>query len=328
MANRNTTEPRNTVRNAQLNPAVTRYNWSRAKIERILGLLRYYPMKSAYIEKLASSRFDLESVIQLHLALAIGIGESAPWCKQGHSLSSMMEMVVERMASQLNPKSSDSDERYETYKKLNEEIDATGASFFSPALHLNHYLNWMIEMGVDELEINTPPTPESSRSPSLHLQSTLGATYATSILISIKSALDKLVRVLHFYYPGIASHTIWGRWKKNCDASGFMSVVKNRKGPDVLLEHIEIAYEKWIHLAVAPRDALVHYKDSKGSWNFLKDKNLFIREHSVQHEDGSIESYGVEILCDFVNEWYDLATFVLENLASREPRIRNKTKVV
>ncbi|MDH1260739.1 hypothetical protein N5C62_23995 [Pseudomonas atacamensis] len=274
-------------------------------------------MPSEYLQKLSLCKLDLEDLVSEHLVAQMCISASAPWHQEtyaGPTLADRLNELEETAAISF-------DERHDTFEKLLDEVGATRSSFLSPAMHLNHYLDWMIEMGIDDFSGTWSSSEKPKTGPSLHLQSSMGSVYATSILISIKSALDKLVRVLQFYFSGISSHTTWGKYGKG---GGFMNFAQLNSGSEPLLKYVTESYDRWIHLAVAPRNALIHYKDSQGSWEYLKDQLLFVRTHCVQDQDGNVFNYGVDTLCEFVREWYVLSKHVLSELSTRQPLVRKQ----
>ncbi len=125
-------------------------------------------------------------------------------------------------------------------------------------------------------------------------------------MLAIKGALDRIVRVLHFYYPGIASHTTWGRYDSKGKASGFMSVVQRGKASDELLAYFEQAYIDWIADTVAPRDALTHYKDPYSMWHLHADGHALVSSQHIE-DNNQIHSSDIKTLCCRVQRWYDLA---------------------
>ena len=140
----------------------------------------------------------------------------------------------------------------EAYIDISCEIESIVSSLLAPCLQLNNYLDCSAaDIEWDEIKFNVE---DISGYPSGKLRRVSTDVYGTSVLISIKSALDRLVRILSYYYPGISSHTTWGRYKDSQRKEGFMGVVRNRTDEDELLNYFHTEYHDWIKDAVAPRD--------------------------------------------------------------------------
>ena len=97
-----------------------------------------------------------------------------------------------------------------------------------------------------------------------------------------------------------------------------MSVVEKGKSADLLLSYLNESYLRWIKFAVAPRDKLIHYEDSISHWHFISEESTEIQFHSVIDKD-EVHVYGIQELFSYVDEWYDLADYVLLELSTRLP---------
>jgi hypothetical protein len=203
------------------------------------------------------------------------------------------------------------------YEDLSTAVDSIAASYLAPALQLNNYLeSSATDVEAEELRHVNPDI----ELPSNVLRRVSTNAYAASVLLAVKSALDRLVRILAFYYPGIAGHTTWGRYDKKGNPSGFMAVVARGRESDALLAAAHEAYERWIRKAVAARDSLIHYRDAESHWYFLPEDRALVQTHAVEDTDGQSHGYGITSLCEFVGEWYQLADETLLRLAAKLPK--------
>lgn len=208
----------------------------------------------------------------------------------------------------------------ELYENIATEVDGIQASYLAPALHFNNYLE---SLAIDiEMEETKHDLAEDAPRPCNTLRRLSVDAYATSVLLAIKSGLDRLVRILSFYYPGIARHTTWGRFDKKGKPSGFMTVVERGMLNEQFLANLNAAHLRWIQQAVGPRDALIHYQDAISIWCFLPKSGALIQSHEVADADGQVHSYGINVLTSYVDEWYQLADSVLLTLATRLPKVR------
>jgi hypothetical protein len=162
--------------------------------------------------------------------------------------------------------------------------------------------------------------PFDADRPSMGLRTVSIEVYWGAVMLAIKGALDRIVRVLYFYYPGIASHTTWGRYDVKGKASGFMSVVQRGKAGDALLAYFEQAYVDWIADSVAPRDALTHYKDPYSMWHLHADGHALVSSQHIEGNNNELHSSDIATLCRRVQRWYDLADRTFEALAAMPPR--------
>lgn len=205
-----------------------------------------------------------------------------------------------------------------TYDDVTCAVDALLTSYLAPALHLDNYLEWQaIDIEWDDVKHDLP---EDAPRPSNILRRATAGAYAMSILIAIKSALDRFVRIFSFYYKGFAGHTTWGRYDKKGKASGFMVVVERERHTDSFFAHVYDAYHRWIQSVVAPRDQIIHYRDPESVWNYISETGGLIQTHSIQDADGEVIKFGPYSLHDYVTQWYALADQILLVLSTRVPK--------
>jgi hypothetical protein len=198
------------------------------------------------------------------------------------------------------------------------DVDGIIASYLAPALHCNNYLEWLAQdIEWEEKKYDSAPdTPH----PSNILRRASAAAYGASTLVALKSALDRLILVLHYFYSGIARHTTWGHCNEKGKWSGFMALVERSKQQDALLASISEAYTRWIRGAVGPRDALIHYRDADSVWHYISDHQALMQTSVIVGPDGREHNFGADTLTFYVSEWYRLFESILLGLALRLPR--------
>jgi hypothetical protein len=99
-------------------------------------------------------------------------------------------------------------------RDISTAVDGILASYLAPALHCNSYLEWLAQD--IEWEENKYDLPPDTPHPSNILRRASAAAYGASTLVALKSALDRLLLILHYFYAGIAPHTTWG----HCNEKG------------------------------------------------------------------------------------------------------------
>jgi len=205
------------------------------------------------------------------------------------------------------------------YEDICTAVDSICSSYMAPGLQLNNYL----ESAATDLEWDDTKydlAPEAPR-PSNILRRVRTDVYAASVLLAVKSGLDRLVRICSFYFKGVAPHSTWGRYNPRGKPSGLMTVVAQGKHGDAFLNNLHDEYLSWIQAAVAPRDILIHYRDAESRWHYLPETFALIHTHVVTDIDGEDFAYGFETLCGYVENWYRVADLVLLTLASRLPKL-------
>lgn len=211
----------------------------------------------------------------------------------------------------------------EVYEDISTDIDSITSSYLAPCLQLNNYLeSSAMDVELDEIKFNIDTRQYY---PSSKLRRVSTDVYGASVLISIKSGLDRLVSILSYFYPGISDHTTWGRYKENKKKEGFMGIVRVGACEDKLLEYFDSAYNDWIKDAVAPRDALIHYRDAEPLWGFDSQTGSLVQSHVVEKGNGEGQHYGIYTLSRFVSEWYKLFDHTLLELSTMCPlKLANK----
>jgi len=205
----------------------------------------------------------------------------------------------------------------ETFQDIACEVDSITSSVLSPCIHLNNYLeSSAFDIEWDDIKHDIG---DLDGHPSGKLRRISADIYASSILISIKSGLDRLVRILSWYYPGISSHTTWGRYKENAKKEGFMGVVRKGRETDELLQYFHEQYNCWIKNAVTPRDLLIHYQDAVPDWNLDSNSGALIQSHVLGNEKDGFHGYDIHTLKQYVSNWFDFFKLTMQLLAKKCP---------
>lgn len=151
-----------------------------------------------------------------------------------------------------------------------------------------------------------------------------------ALLISIKSALDRLVSLFSYYYKGIMPHTTFGR-VEHSKSKGFMDIVTKGKDNDNLLEFINDNYEEWINIVVAPRDMIIHYNDLSLTYQFDSKLGREIPVHyneklikTKEEKNKPIYSFNHENLQYFVMSYKIFIDEVFNQLLDKETIIKKE----
>jgi hypothetical protein len=204
------------------------------------------------------------------------------------------------------------------FMDISAHVAALRVSYLAPCIHLNQYLDWVTFDLECEQGLHNPDI-ELER-PSNIARRTYIEVFAHSVLVSLKSALDRLVPVASFYFPGLSSHMTWGRIE-NGKTRNFMSIVERGRRDDELLEYLSRQYEEWIRVVVAPRDEIIHYADLLVTWKFQSGAEG-VAITPVHSSSRQVEApvLNASALSSFVNAYYALADRALLTLAARVPR--------
>jgi hypothetical protein len=212
-----------------------------------------------------------------------------------------------------------SDLENDPFANVSGAVDLLRASYVAPAIHLNLYHDWLF---FDlEVEQGMHPKYEYEDRPSNIARRSHFEAFAHSTLVSLKSALDRLVSVFAHYLDGVQSHMTWGRIKGN-KASGFMSVVALGRANDELLEYLYAEYNAWISDAVSPRDEIIHYSDLQTVWQFKgwsEEEGAKLEVSHASYRGETPIDIDSNTLQGYVLSYYKLADHVLLTLATRLP---------
>lgn len=204
------------------------------------------------------------------------------------------------------------------FVEVSTQVDALRASYLAPCVHLNMYVDWLVFDQECERGLHDPAWNEG-RPSNIARRSHLEVA-VHSILISIKSGLDRLISVAALYLPGVAPHMTWGRIEDG-KSSNFMSVVERGRGADELLDYLFKEYKEWISTVVAPRDDIIHYADLLTTWHFQSGEEgprLAPGHTSPRHDQAP--TFDAHALSAHVRAFYALADRFFLTLATRIPR--------
>ena len=154
-------------------------------------------MKKVYIKKLKESKFDLEEL--------------------SNKLLQYRQSFFEKYVELKLPAESD-----HPYLDLVTIINSMSPTYLAPAYHYNNY--------VDKLLFDTVWDDEKYNMIEENLISGFLRRNAYQIeiqalLLSIKSALDRMVSILSYYYKGFGPYTTFGRVNDSGKSSGFMKTI-------------------------------------------------------------------------------------------------------
>ncbi|NWE47309.1 hypothetical protein [Pseudomonas gingeri] len=220
-----------------------------------------------------------------------------------------------------------SDLEHDPFANVSVVVDLLRASYLAPAIHLNLYHDWLffdyeVDQGMHpKLEYEDRPSNIARR---LHFE-----TFAHSTLVSLKSALDRLVSVFTHYIDGIQPHMTWGRITGS-KSTGFMSIVALGRADDELLEYLYAEYNAWISAGVSPRDEIIHYSDLQTVWQFKEwseGEGVKLKVSHTSYRGETPIDIDSNTLQGYVSSYYKLADHVLLTLAARLPlAVRKKLK--
>lgn len=186
-------------------------------------------------------------------------------------------------------------------------------AFVGPAYCLNKYIDAYIEdVFCDDIKYEVDP--DQCTSPSLRAITI--TVEMQNCLLSIKSGLDRLVRLFSIYDRGISSASTFGRIKENGKGRGFMSQVISKKDSNPLYSFIYDEYLQWIKDCVQPRDAIVHYSDFATNYGF-DSETLTVHPVGTNERDEDL-SVGFYSLVKYVNRYYNFYDKVTSMIAKQE----------
>lgn len=197
-------------------------------------------------------------------------------------------------------------------------LDQIRTSFIGPAHNFNRLVDSIIQdVFWDDIKYTIPDTDWISmgnRTSEIVLD-------LHNCLISIKSALDRLVKLFRLYKNGISDNCTFGHIDKNFKSKGFMSRIVQDKDKDAISEYVYQEYNKWIKECVRPRDVIIHYDDINVGYAFIEFCELpyfiyFKKEHasnSIQSEN-STSTYELTFLdvYSYVQAFYDFANTIIK----------------
>lgn len=218
-------------------------------------------------------------------------------------------------------------ERESPYCDLCELFHAIKPSYVAPAYHYNAYVDALLyDVFWDDIKFDIPKEQWISnvqRKVSFQIE-------AQTLLLSLKMALDRLVAIFSYYYPGFSNKTTFGRIKDNGKAKGFMSTVISLSNTDKLMAYIKEQYLSWIKQAVSPRDIITHQNDLGLTFHWDSEScteiPLHIEEKTLRKTDPVAQQprFHYASLKEFTCNWYTFFNHVVGELQQKTP-IRKAT---
>ena len=214
-------------------------------------------------------------------------------------------------------------ERRSPYCELSQMFHSMQPSYAAPAYHYNAYIDALIrDVFWDDKKFDIPQELWMSnvqRRVSFQIE-------AQALLLSLKMALDRMVTIFSYYYPGFSRDTTFGRIKENGKTQGFMSTVVNLANKDELMAFIEEQYQAWIKQAASPRDIITHYNDLSLSFHWDSESSteipLHIEEKTMRKPDpvrNAQPIFHYANLKKLTCNWYSFFDRVVADLKSKIP---------
>ena len=171
-------------------------------------------------------------------------------------------------------------------------------SYLAPAYHFNNFeniINKYFENDIPKM-ISKGVVDETDMSFStLKVQLELN-----TLLISIKTSLDRLVFFISKINKGVSPSSTFGRIRVDGKGKGMMSEVLKQKDNNKLMRLIYDNYNDWIYKAVKPRDTVIHYENLQMGFQ-INDLNKFNPVFSKFERE--IEDFDLDDLKLFVDKW-------------------------
>ncbi|MFW2504584.1 hypothetical protein [Clostridium diolis] len=184
-------------------------------------------------------------------------------------------------------------------------------SYISPAYHFNKYMDDLYtDIFWDEIKF------EMDEEISMALREAKFIANLQGVITSIKTALDRMVVIFSYYYPGFAWYTTFGHIADN-KGKRFMGKVCELAPRDTLMKFILDEYNSWIKMAVEPRNIIIHYNDLQTGWHFDSDIPAEIPIHICNKSmDKKYESFSFSFITihEYCDRWYNFFDKVLEHL--------------
>ena len=271
-------------------------------------------MRLAVRDRYIAMKFDLETVLDIHANLFVQLSKNTfsdaedtreePESLSGHSFAATLASAKADVITVL---------------KLLEP------SFIAPAWQYNLYLDGFVrELMWDDIKYDLP----LGGRPSNIMRRLAYQVPAQSLLVAIKSGLDRFVILLSYYYRGFSPNTTFGRIGLNGKSRGLMAYALERAGEDPLCKLLIDNYQEWIKSVVEPRDLIIHYNDMTVRYVFdaslglevpiLHGERLLLDKSSKDEtEDG--KGWGPYALQHACIKWHNMFAEVVKLLIDREP---------
>jgi hypothetical protein len=209
------------------------------------------------------------------------------------------------------------------YEDIITLINTMEPSLLAPFYHYNNYIDWYKK---DFLWDDTKYyLTEDEQRDSNVLRRTKYQIEMQALLISIKTALDRLVPIFSYYYKGIMPHMTFGRYTETKN-KGLMHLVNSGKEKDELLMFIHDNYIKWINVVVAPRDMIIHYNDMGLIYQFDSEIQGEVPYHfnqklikTQEDKNAPIYTFNHVHFKTFIDEYFSFLEHIFAKLIEKEP---------
>jgi hypothetical protein len=271
-------------------------------------------MRLAVHDRYIAMKFDLETVLEIHGQLFVQLSINT-FSKPGDTQEEPQGLSGRSIAATQDSANLD----IITILKLLEP------SFIAPAWQYNLYLDGFArELVWDEIKYSLPPEGR----PSNIMRRLAYQVPAQSLLVAIKSGLDRLVILLSYYYRGFSPKTTFGRIVLDGKSRGLMAYALKNAGEDPLCKLLVDNYHEWIKAVVEPRDLIIHYNDMAVRHVFDVSLGLeipilygerLLLDKSSEDETTENKGWGPYALQHACNKWHSLFAEVVKLLLDREP---------
>jgi len=214
-------------------------------------------------------------------------------------------------------------------------------SFLAPAYHFNQYLHYLSQ---DVAVFGRILPLRHSVSFDVVTKSALNRSLILiefeNTLISLKTALDRFVRVLSEFFSGIDPWSTFGKITKDGNTKGFMSKVKEGREGKVtrkneatryISSYIYDQYFDWIQDLVVPRNELIHYFGAllryKEIFNISLDQKTYLPTPSVRIRPNIKKKLNMNVdeillttdqISVYVTKWYEFFFYLLKCLPAKK----------
>lgn len=217
------------------------------------------------------------------------------------------------------------DEWFEDYNNEFEYaycLDQIRTSFLGPAYNFNRLIDAIIQdLYWDDIKYTLPEEDWVS----MGNRTSVIVLELHNCLISIKTALDRLVKLFRLYKKGISYYCTFGHINENNKSKGLMSRIMQDKDKDDVSEYVYQEYNSWIHKCVQPRDTVIHYDDIQVAYTFVEfcELPLFIyskegiNDNSRSNEKASTYELSFLDVYSYVHSFYNFANTIIEMIYKR-----------
>lgn len=291
--------------------------WGVNVIDNFIESEEIWKKRSEVVQGYEQYRYDLEDV---HETLNTYKIDYIIWCKKK---SESEDDYSRKMNEWLEDKNNEFD-----YILC---LDQIRTSFLGPAYNFNRLIDVIIQdVYWDDIKYEIPVedwVSMGNRTSAIVLD-------MHNCLISIKTALDRLVKLFRLYKKGISDYCTFGHIGKNNKSKGLMSRIIQDRDKDDISEYVYQEYNRWIYKCVKPRDTIIHYDDIQVVYSFADFCELPSFIYSM-NENNNNSSRSNEIattyklsfvdVYSYVQSFYDFANTIIEMIYKRLTSDNNMT---